>query len=135
MTRRLLIALGTAVATQIPVISDALSCSCGWGTTEEMMEGASAVFVGEALNGSPIVGCACNRERATDFEVLEAFLGPETGTVTSVAHRIHSDSCGKTFKKGETYLVFAYGGSTGYCSAFAIDDAEAQMFLPDLREE
>lgn len=101
-------------------------CSCGRSTPCEAFGGASAIFVGRAVEGEERKESKDKGGKAATFllgkvhfVVEEAFIGIDGKEVD-----IYSDtksSCGYWFEHGELYLVYAYGGrekglSTGQCT-------------------
>ena len=126
MNRRLM-AFGLAVvATQLSTIQAAWSCKCDTMDAELSSDGADMVFVGIAQEGLALTGCSCNRERETEFEVLEGFVGVDKGDFVTVSHTTLGSACGTKFKRGMSYLVFTYGGTTGNCSSREASDTLAQ---------
>lgn len=121
------------------------ACSCiGTGGPCESFGSATAVFVGTVVEGAgrPKPNAQGIIEWAPvvyRFSVVQPFLGVETAEFEVSTGRGGGD-CGYAFRKGATYLVYAYGGgdgkppSTGICTRTrpAADAAEDLEFLRNL---
>src|SRR6185369_8419633 len=119
--------IGLATVVMMSLAGAGNACSCGRELPPcEAFSGASAVFVGRVLDAAQqneIKNDDGTRSiydvGAIRFEVKESFLGVTRNSVV-----IHSGTgggdCGYWFKRGETYLVYAYGKpdelSTGICT-------------------
>lgn len=126
-------------------LSDVSACSC-WKEASVCDEFGSvkAVFVGEVVEGN-----SGNRMSETlkmkenkptfKFKVLQNFLGTKEDELTTIRTGFGGGDCGFPFRKGERYLVYAYGKedgtlSTGICSrtrhiSVADDDLEELKYL------
>lgn len=128
----------------------ALACSCmGPGPPCQAFGGAAAVFVGTATDVTTRQtksGKSGTRDEVDwtpnvyKFTVVQSFLGVE-GTEVEVATGRGGGDCGYGFRRGETYLVYAYGGvegkllTTGICTrtkpvASAAEDLEFLRGIP-----
>ena len=122
----------------------AQACTCaGPGQPCEAFGRADAVFVGTVTGAEtlkPKEGEDWLASRLFRFTVLQPFLGVE-GTEVEVATGSGGGDCGYGFRRGETYLVYAYGGrdgkplTTGICSrtgpvSEASEDLEFLRSLP-----
>ncbi|HEX8148706.1 MAG TPA: carboxypeptidase regulatory-like domain-containing protein [Pyrinomonadaceae bacterium] len=104
----------------------ALACSCaGPGEPCQAFGAAAATFVGTATDvrtNQPKEGGkgedAWGR-RVFKFTVLQPFSGV-AGTEVEVSTGLGGGDCGYGFKRGETYLVYAYGGRDGRALATGI---------------
>lgn len=98
----------------------ALGCSCITpGAPCQAFGSASAVFVGTVTGSGPRQHRQGEKAGDVDwtpvvfrFTVLQPFLGVESAEVEVATGRGGGD-CGYSFRKGETYLVYAYGGRDG----------------------
>ncbi|HYH86713.1 MAG TPA: carboxypeptidase regulatory-like domain-containing protein [Pyrinomonadaceae bacterium] len=125
----------------------ALACSCaGPAQPCQAFGGASAVFIGTPTGMETRLMKSGDKDefdwtpRVYKFTVLQPFLGVE-GTEVEVATGRGGGDCGYNFARGETYLVYAYGGgggkpfSTSICTrtrpiASAAEDLEFLRGLP-----
>jgi hypothetical protein len=119
MRKRISIAsIGLAALVLIWLAETTSACSCGREQPPcEAFSGASAVFVGKVLDAAQQKEVK-NQDGtktvydvgAIRFEITESFAGAIGSRVV-----IHSGTgggdCGYWFKRGETYLVYAYGNS------------------------
>ena len=125
--RSLLLLLACPFALTI-LAARAEACSCFAGQPPCAAFGAaSAVFIGTATDSRTKEPKAGNREEVdwtpvvVSFAVLQPFLGVE-GAEVEVATGRGGGDCGYTFRKGETYLVYASRSAdgkqllTGICS-------------------
>lgn len=111
--------------------TNALGCMCGYSTPEQAFRDAKVVFVGKvtkiARTKTANVGLVVKEsgtlelmkvprwERSTSdarvvtLEISEAFKGMTDSTV-SILTSVYDGggTCGVNFKKGESYLVYAY---------------------------
>ena len=97
----------------------ALACSCmGPGQPCQAFGGASAVFVGTTMGMTTKQTKSKNRDEfewtpnVFKFTVVQSFLGVE-GTEVEVSTGRGGGDCGYNFVRGETYVVYAYGGGEG----------------------
>ncbi|MCB9780403.1 MAG: hypothetical protein H6742_17695 [Alphaproteobacteria bacterium] len=92
----------------------AWACSCApVDDPVAAMDDYDEVFVGRAEG----TGFGCGQaDVTTRFEVVEAFKGVDVGDTVQVEHGTQSASCGLTYDRGATYLVFAAGGFSNLCS-------------------
>lgn len=100
----------------------ARACSCeSPKSPAQELERAAAVFAGK------VVEIMSHKQTADPFLTIEVVFNVETiwkgagDKTVSVFTSAHSDNCGYRFKRGRTYLVYAYrhlGGqvSTSICS-------------------
>ncbi|WP_217595562.1 hypothetical protein [Cohnella sp. GbtcB17] len=86
----------------------AFACSCADKSTQERLDGAAAVFVGKVIHkGLPsILRSGATREYA--FDVQRAWKGVSTKRITIQALGGGSASCGVSFSKNQSYLIFAH---------------------------
>jgi hypothetical protein len=146
VTHRSVLLTAAALLVLLASASTAEACSCfGTGGPCESFGAASAVFVGTVVDRT-------DRSKPDEkgvvewtpfvyrFSVLQPFLGVESAEFEVSSGRGGGD-CGYGFRKGETYLVYAYGGgdgkppSTGICTrtrpvADAAEDLEFLRSLP-----
>ena len=102
--------------------ADACSCDSSGPPCQNAFQ-VDAVFIGTVQGISEIEGTAESpyRRRLVTFTTPRVFRGRQ-GTTTQVMTGMDSGDCGYTFKRGMTYLVYAYqppkGGTltTGICS-------------------
>lgn len=104
--------------------SAAMACSCiPYGSAAEHVAATPFIFKGR------VTGITRGEyEAVTRFQVLEVLKG-EAGRTVRISHQISDASCGVTFRRGTTALVFANRGrngawSTSLCSAARFSDAE-----------
>ena len=97
----------------------ALACSCmAPGPPCRAFGAAAATFVGtvtDVKTRQPKEGADGQVEwgaRVFTFTVVQPFSGVE-GTEVEVSTGLGGGDCGYGFRKGETYLVYAYGGGDG----------------------
>lgn len=123
--------------------ADACSCA-GEPPPCEAFSGATAVFVGEVLDAAQQKEHK-NEDGTTTvydvgsirFHVTEAFSGV-TSSIVVISSGTGGGDCGYWFKRGQSYLVYAFGEperlSTGICTRTApISDAEEDLvFLRNL---
>lgn len=95
------------------------ACTCAMGEPPCAAFGAAAaVFVGTAADVRAKETKTKSREEidwtpvVVSFAVLQPFQGVE-GAEVEVATGRGGGDCGYSFRKGETYLVYAYGGRDG----------------------
>jgi hypothetical protein len=137
---------GAAVLFVLLSSGRALACSCaGSGQPCQAFGAAAATFVGtvtdvktnqpkEGEKGEVVWG-----RRVFRFTVLQPFSGV-AGSEVEVSTGLGGGDCGYGFKRGETYLVYAYGGregqglATGICTRtrHVSDAAEDLEFLRGL---
>jgi len=77
-------------------------------TADEAWESAQAIFSGRVLDVKKDAGATDELKVKVDFEVLEAWKGPK-GKRVSVHTSGRGPDCGFVFKKGEKYMVYAFG--------------------------
>lgn len=149
MGRKWLLLTSAALLVALASARAAEACTCGGtGGPCESFGGASAVFVG-TVTGVKVKPFPKSVEAAraepdwtpvvVRLAVLQPFLGAE-GSEFEVATGRGGGDCGYTFRKGETYLVYAYGGgagkppSTGICTRTrpASEASEDLEFLRNL---
>lgn len=114
--RTLLLSLALAVCA-LAAAPEAYACSCmSRRPVCDAFGGADAVFVGK------VVGAAEQKTETEDdgtkitydvgsiyFAVEEAFSGVKAGTRVTIRSGTGGADCGYWFKRGERYLVYAYG--------------------------
>ncbi|CAI6087149.1 hypothetical protein [Cohnella sp. JJ-181] len=86
----------------------AYACSCVARDTQEKLANAAAVFVGEVVHKGFPSFFRSGQTRAYTFEVKQAWKGVSTKRVTIQALDGGSDSCGTSFHRNQSYIVFAY---------------------------
>ncbi|MDG0808081.1 hypothetical protein [Cohnella rhizosphaerae] len=86
----------------------AFACSCVAKNTQERLDDAAAVFVGKVIHkGLPSMwGSGETREYA--FDVQRAWKGVSTKRITIQALAGGSESCGISFSKNQSYIIFAH---------------------------
>lgn len=86
----------------------AFACSCADRSTQERLDDAAAVFVGKVIHkGLPsILRSGATREYA--FDVQRAWKGVSTKRITIQALDGGSESCGISFSKNQSYIIFAH---------------------------
>ena len=111
--------------------TNALGCMCGYATAEQTFRDAKVVFIGKVTkivrtktasvrlvlkeSGTPELVKVPYWEKSTDdervvtLEISETFKGTTDSTV-SILTSVYDGggTCGVNFKKGESYLVYAY---------------------------
>lgn len=104
----------------------ALACSCiGPAPPCQALGGSAAVFVGTVIEVRERQAKQGGNDeidwtpRLFKFTVVQPFSGV-AGTEVEVATGQGGGDCGYEFKKGETYLVYAYGGRDGKTLATGI---------------
>src|SRR5215204_4317253 len=121
MLRRHLLFLLACPLVLTALAERAEACSCMMGQPPCAAFGAaSAVFIGTAADVRVREAKSVEAARAEPdwtpvvvrFAVLQPFLGVEGTEVEVVTGRGGGD-CGYYFRKGETYLVYAFGGRDG----------------------
>ena len=127
MTRRRVLLTAAALFVLLASARTAEACTCGGtGGPCESFGGAAAVFVGTVVGKTDRSkpderGVVAWTPLVYRFSVLQPFLGVE-GAEFEVSTGRGGGDCGYGFRKGETYLVYAYGGgdgkppSTGICT-------------------
>ena len=104
---------GSAVSAE----AEACDCKPPW-PTKKALDHATVVFEGRA---GAMVEDEDGERRTTRFEVQRVFKG-ETCTPLKVLTHGRISSCAKSYKPGETYLIYAYTGRNdselfdGFCS-------------------
>ena len=111
--------------------TNALGCMCGYSTAAQIFHDAKVVFVGKvtkiARTNSASVGLVLKEsgtaevlkvpywekstddERVVTLEISETFKGTTDSTVSILTSAYNGGgNCGVNFKKGESYLVYAY---------------------------
>ena len=144
MRRKALLLTLSCLSVLLLSAARAAACSCiGPEQPCQAFGSAAAVFVGTVTGSEtrqPKEGEDVWGRRVFKFAVLQPFLGVE-GTEVEVATGMGGGDCGYGFRKGETYLVYAYGGrdgkplATGICSrttpvSDASEDLEFLRALP-----
>jgi hypothetical protein len=134
-------------------VQQASACSCSRSDSPCSEAGESkAVFVGKVV-GSKEQKTVPDRDEKTYeptgttttfdvgeiyFEIQEAFTGVKKGTRVTIHSGMGGGDCGYWFKRGETYLIYAYGNTekelgTSICSRTR-PIADADEDLPVLRD-
>ncbi|SFB25290.1 Tissue inhibitor of metalloproteinase [Cohnella sp. OV330] len=86
----------------------ASACSCAVRNTQERLDDSAAVFVGQVIHkGLPSL-FRSRETREYAFDVQLAWKGVSTKLITIQALSGGSESCGITFSKNQSYIVFAH---------------------------
>lgn len=110
MTRHALCVLATFIAL-LGLASPAWACSCAPSTPEEGFKSAAIVFWG-VVEKTEVTGDGFGSLNAT-FRLKHSFKGAKSKTVV-VRTNLGGTACGLDFDEGESYLVFAHTGKSGY---------------------
>lgn len=126
-------------------LSFANACSCALpAPPKESLEHSTAVFAGKVVDidvpsgrvVGPLIEVSSADPVKVTFDVSKVWKGPKYKTLSLTTAR-DGVSCGYSFKKGEEYVVYAYGEaeklSAGICSRTKVL-ANAQEDLQELGE-
>jgi len=86
----------------------AYACSCAAGSALEKLELFDAVFTGTVVGVGGAKRFAHEKSRKYTFEVDTAWKGTANSRTTVYSLDTGEASCGYSFSRGKTYLVFAY---------------------------
>ena len=126
--------IGVFAFVAIALASQAVeACSCAWhGSPCRAFDETAAVFIGRALEINPVMDEGYE-QRLVRLEILQALKGVSGNRIEVVTGRGGGD-CGYTFRRGDTYLVYAHRRDgakrlyTGICSRTqALSDATEDL--------
>jgi hypothetical protein len=89
------------------------ACSCVGGDALVKLNRSNAVFTGKVIEVGGTSKFDFGRLREYTFQVDQAWKGVTTNTVTIYSYDGSSASCGFSFTKGETYLVYTNEAQDG----------------------
>jgi len=104
----LLIGILTLTGTFFFQERSAYACSCASFDAAEKLERSAAVFTGTVIGKGGTKQFKNDRSRKYTFEVKTAWKGVSTPRATVYSLDGDSASCGYSFARGKTYLVYAY---------------------------
>lgn len=108
------------IALELAVHGIAWACSCAEpGSVAEEAAASDLVVFGEVVSvREPGLGCSQSSADPVQvrIDVLEGFVGAAAGDEVEVETAREGASCGVGFEEGQTWLVYAQGGSASLCS-------------------
>ncbi|MFD0694488.1 hypothetical protein ACFQZT_10335 [Paenibacillus sp. GCM10027628] len=113
----------------------AFACSCAGVSVAERLNRSNAVFTGEVIGIGRSVNGEIGKLREYTFQVRKSWKGATDKQITIYSYDGSEASCGYSFDKRQTYLVYAYTGKNGLletnlCSGNLKDaDAKADYAL------
>lgn len=104
----MLIGFMVLLATMLVPEQRAYACSCAAGSAAEKLELFDAVFTGTVVGVGGRKRFVHDTSRKYTFEVDTAWKGIAEARATVYSFDTGEASCGYSFSRGKTYLVFAY---------------------------
>ncbi|MDG0791446.1 hypothetical protein OMP38_11645 [Cohnella ginsengisoli] len=86
----------------------AFACSCAVKNAQERLDDSAAVFVGKVIHKGLPGLFRSGETREYVFDVQRAWKGVSTKRITIQALGGGSESCGISFSKNQSYIVFAH---------------------------
>ncbi len=104
----ILIVFGLMFAAVLLPEQKAYACSCASSGSLEKLERFAAVFTGTVISAGGTKRFAHDTSRKYTFQVDTAWKGVSDPRVSVYSRKGEEASCGYSFSRGKTYLVFAY---------------------------